>query len=188
MKKKLSVPSLLVEKFEQLLLPVSRKMSADEDVEVLVGPSKLTRMPSELEVAEFEAEANKEAAVIKNSKAVIYTELGKMGGGVLGHMRTTVDNKGVHVKFRVFGIPVDTLHVPFEDIEVAELHTFSGIKDFGGWGVKVNRTSKAWTTGGSKAVRIKSRNRKKLCVIGSKQQKELLQAINAGIAKSSQAT
>ena len=107
----------------------------------------------------------------------------------IASMQVTVDENGVHVKYR----PVAG-HIyrdfKYDDIISAEKVTYSGLADYGGWGIRENRTSKALTCSGicpmsclgSEGVMLTLKDTKKSMLIGSHRPDELLKAIKENLS------
>ena len=103
-----------------------------------------------------------------------------VGGGLPLFMYSTgldteVRNCGACIRFRpfhrkwvVFG---------FDSIQKAEAHTYSPLKDYGGWGIRYGRKGKAYNVSGNKGVLLTLQDGKNV-LIGSKHHGVLCSAIN----------
>lgn len=94
----------------------------------------------------------------------------------IASMTTTVASDGIHVRYRPVIGSVKRTYL-FDDILAVEKTTYSGIGDFGGWGIRENRTSKAMTCSGSEAIALTLRGKSKKVLLGTKCPDELLKAI-----------
>jgi hypothetical protein len=63
----------------------------------------------------------------------------------------------------------------FEDLESMEITSYSGLKEFGGWGIKWNGSYWSYTTGGTHGILIKTKDKKLL--LGTQKPEEAKQAI-----------
>ncbi|WP_268035507.1 hypothetical protein [Algoriphagus sp. PAP.12] len=85
-------------------------------------------------------------------------------------LQTRIDHKGIQYRFKPFlnkwrVIPIDT-------IKSAEVISYSPISDFGGWGMKGNKTTKAYSILGDEGVLIDFGDKKKV-MLGTKKAKDL---------------
>jgi hypothetical protein len=83
-----------------------------------------------------------------------------------------VQEDGVYVRF----FPLTHQKISFEDIRNCEARTYSPIKEFGGWGIRYGRGTKAYNVIGNRGVQLELSNGKRL-LIGSGRAEELAQAI-----------
>mmetsp|Transcript_19050 Transcript_19050/g.37607 ORF Transcript_19050/g.37607 Transcript_19050/m.37607 type:complete len:134 (-) Transcript_19050:147-548(-) len=97
--------------------------------------------------------------------------------GGLTYQTTTLDDNGLFCKYRVFGIPAKTERIPLDRITGFCHKKYSGIWDFGGWGVRANRECTCLTTSGSDGVMITIADRDKPLLVGSKQVPAFLSAL-----------
>lgn len=85
-------------------------------------------------------------------------------------LQTRIDHKGVHYRFIPF---LNKWRIiPKENIQSINLITFSPISDFGGWGMKGNRTTKAYSIIGDQGILIDVGEKKKI-MLGTKKTAEL---------------
>lgn len=87
-----------------------------------------------------------------------------------GGQRTIVTRDDIRVRWGVFGLRVLRLKIP--DIVQAELHEFSPLKDFGGYGIRFNKEMTAYYMRGTRGVKFTMRNGKKY-LIGSDHPEQL---------------
>jgi hypothetical protein len=95
---------------------------------------------------------------------------------IYGGFRTMVTRQAITVKMGIFGIRL--LKLKTADIVSANLHNFSPLKDFGGYGIRFNKEMKAYYLRGNRGVKIKSRFNKSY-LIGSDHPERLTVIINA---------
>ena len=81
-----------------------------------------------------------------------------------GGQRTLVTRDNLTVRWGIFGLKA--LKLDIADIDTAEIHEFSPLRDFGGYGIRFNREMKAYYTGGNTGVKITMLDGKKY-LIGS---------------------
>lgn len=88
-------------------------------------------------------------------------------------LTTRIDESGVH--FRYFPFTKWRI-IPKAQIRSAEVISFSPLTDHGGWGIKGNRTTKAFTVIGDKGLKLDINEKKKI-VIGTQKSRELSEFI-----------
>ena len=93
---------------------------------------------------------------------------------LLGGLRMSVSPQSVQVRLGIFDIPVLTLKI--DDIEQVNVHQFSPLANFGGWGIRINRQMKAYFYRGNRGVKLTSR-RSKQYLIGSDNPEVLAEVI-----------
>lgn len=87
-----------------------------------------------------------------------------------------VRENGLYIRFKPF--QMQTRHFPQEEINQYELITYSPLKRFGGWGIRINLDGeKAYNLNGNKGLKLQLSN--ETVVIGTQQPEELLQAMHA---------
>jgi hypothetical protein len=91
-----------------------------------------------------------------------------------GGQRVIVKRDTVIIRWGIFGFRV--LKLKMEEITAVELHEFSPLKDFGGYGIRFNREMKAYYMRGSLGVKLDTVNGKKY-LIGSDNPENLLVVI-----------
>ena len=89
---------------------------------------------------------------------------------------TEVRSDGVYIRF----FPLTQQKIPFEDIRRCEARTYSPIREFGGWGIRYGRKTKAYNVSGNQGVQLELSNGKRL-LIGSQRPEELARAIEANM-------
>ena len=97
----------------------------------------------------------------------------------LGGQRTIVTRQSVTIRWGIIGLKV--LNLEIASIESVELHEFSPLKDFGGYGIRQNREMKAYYLSGSRAVKLETTSGKKY-LIGSDHPENLVTVINTLIS------
>ena len=85
-------------------------------------------------------------------------------------LETRIDDKGIH--FRYFPFIRKWRLIPKNSIISTEVISFNPLLDFGGWGMKANKTTKLYNITGDQGLLIKSNDSKKI-LIGSLKAKEL---------------
>jgi hypothetical protein len=93
-----------------------------------------------------------------------------------GGQRNIVTRDALVVRWGIFGIRV--LKLETSEISEAEIHDFSPLKDFGGYGIRFNREMRAYYLRGSRGVKITAIDGKKY-LIGSDQPENLLSVIDS---------
>lgn len=88
-------------------------------------------------------------------------------------LTTRIDSSGIH--YRYFPL-IKWRKIPKEQIRSTEVISFSPISDHGGWGIKGNSTTKAYTVIGDKGLLV-DLNEKKKIVIGTQKSHELSEFI-----------
>lgn len=91
---------------------------------------------------------------------------------------TEVRDDGLYIRFSPF-----TSHsIPFGDITSCKVRTYKPIREFGGWGVRYGRGSKAYCVSGSQGVQLELSGGRRL-LIGSQRSEELARAIETEMEK-----
>lgn len=93
-----------------------------------------------------------------------------------GGQRVIVTKDRVTVRWGLVGIRV--LNLTMDDIDAVDLHQFSALKDFGGYGIRFNREMTAYFMQGSMGVKLETTGRKKY-LIGSNRSESLMTVIRA---------
>lgn len=88
---------------------------------------------------------------------------------------TEVRKDGLYIRF----FPLTHQEIPFKDIVSCELRTYSPIREFGGWGIRYGRGTKAYNVSGNRGIQLELSNGKRV-LIGSQRPEELAGAIEAG--------
>lgn len=88
-------------------------------------------------------------------------------------METRIDEKGIHYRYFPF---IHWRLIEKTRIRKAEVKSFSPLSDHGGWGIKGNRTTKAFTVMGDTGLLI-DLGEKKNVLIGTQKPKELSEFI-----------
>ncbi|MFQ5808383.1 MAG: DUF1648 domain-containing protein [Armatimonadota bacterium] len=95
---------------------------------------------------------------------------------VYGGMRVGVTPDRVQVRTGILGLRLLTLDRA--EIAEAEVHSFSPLRDFGGWGIRWNRQMKAYFLSGHRGVKLRTREGKQY-LVGSDHPERLAAAIGA---------
>ncbi len=106
--------------------------------------------------------------------AIVLLTVGLLLAVMYGGQRTLVTHQGVSVRLGVFGIRLLSLSMP--EIIKIEKHSFSPLKDFGGYGIRFNREMKAFFLRGNRGVKL-TRSDGKVFLIGSDHPDQLEAAI-----------
>lgn len=88
-------------------------------------------------------------------------------------LTTRIDSSGIH--YRYFPL-IKLRKIPKEQIRSEEVITFSPLTDHGGWGIKGNSSTKAFTLVGDKGLLLDINEKKKI-VIGTQKSQELSEFI-----------
>lgn len=88
-------------------------------------------------------------------------------------LETRIDEKGIQYKYFPF---IKWKHIEKSQIREASVQSFSPLTDHGGWGIKGNRTTKAFTVMGDTGLLIDLGEKKKV-LIGTQKPKELKEFI-----------
>lgn len=136
------------------------------------NPGYVTILSISLSVIMFAAAASLLGTVIWIS-AILFA-VGLLLIALYGGQRVLVTQQSVQVRFGLFGIHLITL--PISEIDKIEIHSFSPLKDFGGYGIRFNREMKAFFLRGNRGVKI-TRTDGKVFLIGSDHPEHLETAI-----------
>ncbi|WP_052418798.1 DUF6141 family protein [Methanolacinia paynteri] len=79
--------------------------------------------------------------------------------------------------YRYFPVHLKWRNIKSREIKKAEVVDYSGLREFGGWGIRWNRRGKAYTVAGRGGVRFTLKGKKEI-LFGSKRPEELLTALN----------
>jgi hypothetical protein len=93
-----------------------------------------------------------------------------------GGQRTIVTRKDIKVRWGIFGLRV--LHLKIPEITTAEIHEFSPLKDFGGYGIRFNSEMTAYYLRGTRGVKFTMANGKKY-LIGSDHPEQLYAVVDS---------
>ena len=112
---------------------------------------------------------------------LLMTLLIVVGGGLplfmyTAGLDTEVGDSGLYLRFRPFHFR--RLRFDFSSIVIVEPHTYSPLKDYGGWGIRYGGNGKAYNVSGNKGVLLKFEDGRTL-LIGSQRHEELSLAIKA---------
>jgi hypothetical protein len=102
-----------------------------------------------------------------------------------GGQRITVTRERIVLRYGLFGIRL--LNLRTDEIEQVTLHTFSALKDFGGYGIRFNREMKAYFLCGTRGVKVRMLSGKTY-LLGSDQPGRLEAVIEAVTRKAKQET
>lgn len=98
---------------------------------------------------------------------------------IYGGFRTIVTRETVTVRMGLLGFRL--LRLRMSDIASAEVHPFSPLKDFGGYGIRFNREMRAYILKGDRGVKVATRAGKKY-LIGSDHPERLASVISTASA------
>ncbi len=88
-------------------------------------------------------------------------------------LTTKIDSSGIHYRY----FPLNKWReIPKEQILSAKVISFSPLTDHGGWGIKGNSTTKAYTVIGEKGLELDINEKKKI-LIGTQKYRELSEFI-----------
>jgi len=93
---------------------------------------------------------------------------------------TEVREDGLYVRF--FPLHLSFKRIDLGDVVACEAVTYSPLWEFGGWGIRRGRTSRAYNVSGNRGVRLTFADGKSL-VIGSQEAEELAGAIETVLAR-----
>ena len=85
---------------------------------------------------------------------------------------TEIKGDSIHIKFS----PFTTQIIPFNEIIKYEIRQYRPIIEYGGWGIRFNRSGKAYTVSGNIGIQIQLSVGKGI-LIGTQQPNEFLQAM-----------
>jgi len=96
--------------------------------------------------------------------------------GTYGGLRIHVTRDAVAVRVGLLGVRL--LKLKISDIDVVEVHSFSPLQDFGGYGIRFNREMQAYFLQGDRGVKITTGDGKKY-LIGSDHPEHLAAVIDS---------
>jgi hypothetical protein len=108
--------------------------------------------------------------------SVLYIVLALLSFMMYGGFRTIVNQDMLMMKLGVVGIPL--LKIKMSDINEIEIHNFSPLKDFGGYGIRINREMKAYFLTGNRGVKLTLSDGRRY-LIGSDHPERLAAVIDA---------
>ena len=85
---------------------------------------------------------------------------------------TEIKGDSIHIKFSLFTTQI----IPFSEIIKYEIRQYRPIIEYGGWGIRFNRSGKAYTVSGNIGIQIQLSVGKGI-LIGTQQPNEFLQAM-----------
>lgn len=97
--------------------------------------------------------------------------------GLIGGMRTSLTSERIEVRMGLFKM----LTIPLADVASADAHTFSPLREYGGYGIRYGHGVKAFYFSGNRGVMITTKRGKKY-LIGSDHADRLAAAIAAARA------
>ena len=99
---------------------------------------------------------------------------------------TEVRFDGVYMKYFPFHLSFRKITSPHE-VKVYESHTYSAIKDYGGYGIRFGKKGKAYNVSGNRGIQFELLNGKKI-LIGTQKPEDFLRAMTlCGFMSQSQA-
>ena len=87
---------------------------------------------------------------------------------------TQIKKDGVYVKF--FPLHVKFRHFPWAQLSKCYVRKYSPMAEFGGWGLRIGFSGKAYNISGNEGLQLEFTNNRKL-LIGTKKPKELTEAL-----------
>lgn len=97
------------------------------------------------------------------------------------NLTTEVRRDGLYVRY--FPFHPRFHRIAFDTISRYEARTYSPLKEFGGWGIRWGKASKAYNVSGNHGVQLEFKNGKKL-LIGSQRADEFARAMETAIKAS----
>lgn len=95
---------------------------------------------------------------------------------ILCNLETKVTQDGLYIKF--FPFQLSYVKIPLENVSSVQAVTYSPLRDYGGWGIRIARNGKAYNPTGNRGVRIEYSDGKHI-MIGSQKPEELANAIES---------
>lgn len=95
------------------------------------------------------------------------------------HLRTEVKADGLHL--RLYPLHLRFRHWPFEALGSADARTYSPLREYGGWGLRLGPGGWAYNIQGNRGVQIVLRSGRRI-LIGSQEPERLEDALRRGIA------
>ena len=86
---------------------------------------------------------------------------------------TEVKEAGIQITFT----PFTNFIIPFNEIKNLEIREYRPILEYGGWGIRFNRTGKAYTVSGKIGLQVELFNGKKI-LIGTEKSDDLLKSLD----------
>lgn len=86
---------------------------------------------------------------------------------------TEVKEAGIQITFT----PFTNFIIPFNEIKNLEIREYRPILEYGGWGIRFNRTGKAYTVSGKIGLQVELFNGKKI-LIGTEKSNDLLKSLD----------
>lgn len=87
---------------------------------------------------------------------------------------TEVKEAGIQITFT----PFTNFIIPFNEIKNLEIREYRPILEYGGWGIRFNRTGKAYTVSGKIGLQVELFNGKKI-LIGTEKSDDLLKSLDS---------
>jgi hypothetical protein len=98
----------------------------------------------------------------------------------VGNLTTEVRADGIYYRFFPFHLRFH--RIAAESLVSYEVRTYKPIKDYGGWGIRYGRGSKAYNVSGNRGVMLEFSDGKRL-LIGSQKPDDLANAISMAFGK-----
>jgi hypothetical protein len=89
---------------------------------------------------------------------------------------TEVRYDGLYVRF--FPLQFHSNKISYEEIKDYEIRTYSALKEYGGYGIRLGKEGKAYNVYGNRGIQIEFLDGKRL-LIGSQQPEQFLQALQS---------
>jgi len=101
---------------------------------------------------------------------------------LMGQLRTRVTQNAVEIRWGLLEIVKKT--IPFDQIETATAVTYSPIREFGGWGIRMGgHNKKAWTIRGNRALVLDLKDGTRF-YLGSDKPERILQWVQSTMKRS----
>ena len=89
------------------------------------------------------------------------------------YLLTIIKEDGIQIKF----FPFTDVIIPFKNIKDYKIKEYRPILDYGGWGIRFNKSDKAYTVCGKIGLQIELSNGKKI-LLGTQKPDDLIQSVN----------
>lgn len=96
------------------------------------------------------------------------------------NLTTEVRSDGLYIRF--FPFHLSYRRIPSERLVKYEVRTYRPIKDYGGWGIRYGRSSKAYNVSGNRGVMLELSGGERL-LIGSQKPQELVDAMSSAFGR-----
>lgn len=97
------------------------------------------------------------------------------------YLEIIVSEKGIFYKY--FPFHKTFQKIEFADIEKVEMREYRPLREFGGWGIRLNPTTNAMTVSGNKGLEFTLKNQKKKLLLGTQKPDEFYDAVLRFVGK-----